>query len=177
MEKTLNSNKIFSGYVFDITVDDVLLSNGRTVERERVHHSGGVGVLALLEDGTVPMVRQYRYGAGVETLEIPAGKLEKGEDPEECGRRELTEECGFAAEELISLGKLYPTPAYCSEVLYLFLAKGLSAADMCLDENEILSVEFVPFERLVEMCRSGEIDDAKTVAAVFRAILQEVPYV
>jgi len=170
MEKTLKKNNIFSGRVFEITVDDVLLSNGRTVEREKVHHNGGVCVLALLEDGTVPLVRQYRYGVGIDSLEIPAGKLEKGEDPEACGRRELAEECGFLAESFISLGKIYPTPAYCSEVIYLFLAKGLSRTQTRLDENEILSVEYVPSERLVDMCRGGEINDAKTIAAVFRSI-------
>lgn len=168
MEKRLKSSSIFNGKVFDITVDEVLLPDGRTANRELVHHNGGVCVLALLEDGTVPLVRQFRYGACREMLEIPAGKLEKGESPEECGRRELGEECGFLAESFISLGMIYPTPAYCGEIIHMFMARGLSQTDTHLDEDEFLSVEYVPFERLVKMCRNGEIDDAKTIAAVFR---------
>lgn len=168
-EKTLNSDLIFTGKVFTITVDNVLLPDGRTAVRECVHHGGGVCVLALTEDGTVPMVRQFRYGAGIELLEIPAGKLEKGEGPEECGRRELAEECGFLAETFVSLGKVYPTPAYCGEVIHMFLAQGLSKTNTNLDEDEFLTVEHVSFDKLFEMCQGGEIDDAKTVAAVFRA--------
>jgi ADP-ribose pyrophosphatase len=170
MEKKLKSNKIYSGRVFDITVDEVLLSNGRTTTREKVHHNGGACVLAITDDGMVPLVRQFRYGAGCELLEIPAGKLESGEDPEECAKRELAEECGLGSPELVSLGKIYPTAAYCGEAIHLFLANGgLEKTNACPDDNEILRVEYVPLERLAEMCRTGEVDDAKTIAAVFRA--------
>lgn len=168
-EKTLKSECVFTGRVFTVSVDAVLLPDGRESIRERIHHNGGVCVLALTEDGTVPMVRQFRYGAGIELLEIPAGKLEKGENPEECGRRELAEECGLIAETFVSLGKVYPTPAYCGEVIHMFLAQGLSKTDTKLDEDEFLIVEHLSFDELFDKCICGEIEDAKTVAAVFRA--------
>lgn len=168
-EKTLKSECVFTGRVFTVSVDAVLLPDGCESIRERVHHNGGVCVLALTEDGTVPLVRQFRYGAGIELLEIPAGKLERDENPEECGRRELAEECGLIAETFVSLGRVYPTPAYCGEVIHMFFAQGLSKTDTNLDEDEFLTVEYMPFNELYDKCLAGEIEDAKTVAAVFRA--------
>ncbi|MCL2080984.1 MAG: NUDIX hydrolase [Oscillospiraceae bacterium] len=170
-ERTVGGGEVFSGRVFGVTVEDVLLPDGRTARKEIVRHSGGVCVLALLEDGPeplVPLVRQYRYGAAAETLEIPAGRLEAGEDPEECGRRELAEECGLLAESFVPLGTIYPTPAYCDEVIHIFLARGLSRTEACLDDDEFLSVEYVTLERLAELCRDGGINDAKTVVAAVR---------
>ena len=167
-ERKIDGRGIFSGRVFDITLDKIKLPNGKDATREKIHHRGGVGVLAVLEDGTVPLVRQFRYGAGKETIEIPAGKLEAGEDPESCGRRELIEECGLEAAELVPLGSILPTPAYCSEKIYLFLARGLTKTEWHLDEDEFLEVVYMPFEKAVEMAVSGEIDDAKTTAALLR---------
>ncbi|MCL1819196.1 MAG: NUDIX hydrolase [Oscillospiraceae bacterium] len=165
----MKSNEIYKGRVFTITVDTVELPDGRSAEREIVHHNGGVCVLALTEDGNVPLVRQFRHGADKEMLELPAGKLELGESPEACGRRELAEECGLNADSFVSLGRIYPTPAYCGEIIHIFLAKGLTETEKNPDEDEFLSVEYVSLNKLRGMCRSGEIEDAKTVAAVFRA--------
>ena len=167
-ETTVERELIFSGRVFSVSKDKILLPDGRGAFREWVGHTGGVGVLAVMDDGTVPLVRQYRYGAGKITLEIPAGKLESGELPESCGRRELAEECGLTAVKFEPLGAILPAPAYCSEVTYLFLAQGLAKTEGRLDEDEFLEIEYMPFEKAAEMAARGEIDDAKTVAALMR---------
>ncbi len=168
-EKTLSSDEIFRGVIMSVHRDKVELQNGRTSFREVVEHSGGVGVLALLEDGTVPMVRQFRYPFGREVLEIPAGKLEPGEDPLSCARRELSEETGFEAASFTSLGRLFPSPGYCHEILYTYLARDLRHGDAHLDPGEFLSVEYFPLSELVAMAMRGELEDAKTVMAVLKA--------
>lgn len=168
-ERTLSREDIFAGRVITVHRDKVELADGRTSFREVVDHHGGVGILALLPDGTVPMVRQFRYPFGREVLEIPAGKLEAGEDPADCARRELSEETGFIAEELIPLGKLLATPGYCSEQLYIFLAVNPKPGKAHLDPGEFLNVERIPFEKLLEMVDSGELEDGKTVTAILKA--------
>lgn len=167
-EETQESDIVFRGRVFTVSTDKILLPNGKSGTREKIHHTGGVCVLALREDGRVPFVRQFRYGAGRVLLELPAGKLEAGEEPEACGRRELIEECGLAAEVFQPLGTVVPTPAYCAEVIHIFLARGLTGADGHLDEDEFLEMEYIPFNEAVDMAARGDIEDAKTVAALFR---------
>lgn len=167
-EKILTSEKVYSGKIINLRRDTVRLQNGAEAGREVVEHSGGVGVLALDENGCVLMVRQYRHGTGKISLEIPAGKLNPGEDPGQCGARELEEETGFAPVGLTPFGSLDPTPAYCSEKIYLYLAKELKKGRQGLDEDEFLSAERVPFEKAAEMCLSGEITDAKTLVAVLK---------
>lgn len=115
------------------------------------------------------MVRQYRFGAGVETLEIPAGKLEKGENPYEAGMRELREETGYKTDKLTSLGDFLPTPAYCSEKIYLYMANNLEYCGQDLDDDEFLSVEKYPLDVLHEMVLKNEINDSKTVIAILKA--------
>jgi len=168
MEKVLSSEFIYKGKIVNLRIDDVEIQNGRRVKREVVEHSGGVGVLAFDRDGNVLMVRQFRHGIGRESLEIPAGKLEPGEDPALCGIRELEEETGYRAASVEPLGTLDPTPAYDSEVIHLFLAGELTYAGQNLDENEVLSVERVPLERAVGLCLNGGVTDAKTVIAILK---------
>jgi ADP-ribose pyrophosphatase len=134
-----------------------------------VEHCGGVGILALDENGNAVMVRQYRYPIGRELLEVPAGKLEENEDPLECAVRELSEETGYTAGQMISLGSILPSPGYCKETLYAYLALDLKPGDMHLDPDEFLDVEHIPFRKLHEMVMSGEVTDAKTVVAVLKA--------
>lgn len=167
-EKTLNSDTRFEGRVFTVTVDKVELENGRTSTREVVHHHGGACIAALTENDEIYLVRQFRYAFGQELWELPAGKLEKGEDPFEAARRELGEECGLTAEHLVDLGPVYPTVGYCTEIIYCWAATGLSPCGMHLDEDEFLTPEKVPFDRAVEMVLSGEIRDGKTVAALLK---------
>lgn len=167
-EKTLNSDTRFEGRVFTVTVDKVELENGRTSTREVVHHHGGACIAALTENDEIYLVRQFRYAFGQELWELPAGKLEKGEDPFAAARRELGEECGLTAEHFVDLGPVYPTVGYCTEIIYCWAATGLSPCGMHLDEDEFLTPEKVPFDRAVEMVLSGEIRDGKTVAALLK---------
>jgi ADP-ribose pyrophosphatase len=167
-EKTLSVQRVYEGKIINLRRDTVELEGGGTAVREVVEHSGGVGVLALDEKDRVLMVRQFRYGVGRESLEIPAGKLNPGEDPEACGRRELEEETGYRPVSMTSMGFIDPSPAYVGEIIYIFLASGLEKTSQNLDEDERLEVERVPFDKAVAMCITGEITDAKTVAAVLK---------
>ena len=167
-EKTLKVNEIYKGKIITLHVDDVELPDGQKAIREIVEHSGGVCVAALTEEKELFFVRQFRYPYKKELLEIPAGKLEKGENPLEAGLRELEEECGLVAETVISLGTVYPTVAYCSEIIHMFAAKGLKPTKQHLDSDEFLSIEKISINKAVEMVMNGEICDSKTVAAVLK---------
>lgn len=167
-EKTLKENIVFEGRIITLHVDDIELLDGQKAIREVVEHSGGVCVAALTEKKELFFVRQYRYPYKKVLIELPAGKLEKGEDPLEAGMRELEEECGLVADTVISMGTVYPTVAYCSEIIHLFAAKGLKKTSQHLDEGEFLDVEKIPLETAVEMVMNGEISDSKTVALVLK---------
>ena len=130
-----------------------------------------MGILALDQDNNVLVVRQFRYAFGRVLLEIPAGKLERGEDPYEAAMRELKEETGATCEKLISLGEIYPTPGYCDEIIRLYLARDLQWGDMHLDEDEFLTLGRLPFQEMVDRILAGEIRDAKTCAAILKAKL------
>ena len=168
-EKTVKSDIVYNGLIMRVRSDTVELDDGRLAHREVVDHTGGVGVIGITPEGKVPMVRQFRYPFKAETLEIPAGKLEPGENPLECAVRELSEETGYAAKKLISLGTLLPSPGYCAETLYIYLALDLTPGKAHLDDGEFLNVEYYPLEKLHEMTMSGELVDAKTVLAVLKA--------
>ena len=145
------------------------LPNGKTGTREVVEHPGGVGILALDDDGCVVLVRQYRYAFSRVLTEIPAGKREKGEAPFVTAQRELKEEIGAEAEEWTDLGALIASPGCYGETLYLFLARGLRFGETHPDEDEFLDVLRVPFDRAVAQCLDGTLTDAKTVAAILKA--------
>ena len=165
-EKTISTREIYNGRIVHLVEDTVLLPDGRVAGRELILHNGGVGVIALDEDKNVLMVSQYRKPYDEMVLEVPAGKLEKGEDPFVCGVRELKEEVGATAKEVVSLGHIYPTPGYVSEKIYLYLAKGLSFGENHLDEGEQLSVEKFSMKQALEMVKNGQIVDAKTIIAL-----------
>lgn len=168
-EKTTGSEKTYQGKVFYVTRDTAELEDGKEVQRDVVHHSGGVCVVPLTEKGTVLMVKQFRYPMQQVTLEIPAGKLEAGEDPADCGRRELREEAGRTCGKYTPLGKLFPTPAYDTEVIHMYLAQELSAPEaQDLDDGEFLDVTELPLEQAVQMVMDGEIPDAKTQIALLK---------
>ncbi len=167
-EKTLTEKSIYDGKIIRVHVDEVELPDGRKSIREIVEHSGGVCVAALTEEKELFFVRQFRSPFKRELLELPAGKLEKGENPMAAGIRELEEECGVVADKVIDMGTIYPTVAYCSEIIYLFAATGLHSVNQHLDEGEFLSVEKISLERAVEMVMAGEVSDAKTVALVLK---------
>lgn len=161
-EKKIDGEIKYTGKIVTVRRDTVELQNGRQSTREVVEHPGGVAIVAMDQESYVYMVRQYRYPMERELLELPAGKLEVGEDPAECAIRELSEETGFRAEKMVYLGKLYPSPGYCQETLYLYLALGLVGGASHPDPDEFLSVERYPFDKLCDMVSEGRICDAKT---------------
>lgn len=168
-EKTIATREIFSGRIIHIKEDTVLLPNGKTAGRELVLHNGGVGVIAVDEDKNVFMVEQYRKPYDEVVLEIPAGKLEKDEDPFDAGKRELAEETGYTAKNFTFLGKSYPSPGYCSEIIHLYLAQDLSYVGQHLDADEFVEVKKIPLDTLVKMVMNNEIADAKTEIAILKA--------
>ena len=174
MQETKKSGEIlFEGRVFTIELDQIEFPGGQTASREVVRHSGGVGVLAIDEENQVILVRQYRYAAGREMLEIPAGKLEPGEDSAAAGLRELAEETGYRAGVYESLGEIIPTGAYCTERIYLYLAKELVPGETHPDEDEYVELVKMPMAELCAAIARNEVQDAKTIAAVLRYQLRE----
>ncbi len=170
-EETLNSKQIFNGKIIEVCHDEVLLENGNTSFREVVYHPGGVCVLPLCDNGDVILVRQFRYPYKKEILELPAGKLNKGEDPFDSGVRELKEETGAVASKYTFLGELYPTPGYCGEIISMYLAENLKFEKQNLDDDEFLDIVKIPLNELVNMVLNNEILDAKTQTAVLKTYL------
>lgn len=168
-EKTISSDEIYNGRIFKVTKDMALLENGREALREVVHHSGGVTVIPITDNNEIIMVKQYRYPYHKAILEIPAGKLEKGESHYDAGKRELLEETGCTCSEYEFLGEVFPTPAYVTEVIYMYMARGLEFSKQNLDSDEFLDVVKLPVEKAFEMVMNGEIADSKTQIGVLKA--------
>lgn len=170
IERKLDSKTIFDGRILHVYDDAVMLPNGHTASRELIRHVGAVCVIPITDDGKVIVERQFRYPVDRILTEIPAGKLDsKDEDPELAARRELREETGYTADELIHLGVFYPAPAYSDEAIHMYLARGLHEGDQALDPDEFLEFQLVPLEELVQQVLAGRIPDIKTQAAVLRA--------
>ena len=173
-ETQVDTADVFDGVLLHVKKDTVSLPNGKLAPRELIRHPGAVCIVPLTDDGKVLIERQFRYPVNEILTEIPAGKLDgKGEDPELAARRELLEETGAQAKELIYMGKFYPTCAYSDEVIHMYLAKGLTFGQRKLDEDEFLNVETVPLDVLVSEIMAGRIPDGKTQAAVMRAYVME----
>ncbi len=170
-EKRIDGETLYEGKIIDLVKDTVLLPNGGNSIREVVIHHGGVTVAALTEKNEVFLVSQFRYPNRGVLLELPAGKLEKGEEPFEAIKRELKEEVGASAEKFYFLGKFNPTPAYCSEIIYLYVATDLTFGEQSLDEDEFLNVEKIPLEDAVKMVLDGEITDGKTQALLLKTFM------
>ena len=167
-EKTLSSEVLFEGRVVTLTKDVALLENGETSIREVVHHHGGACILPIDADDTVTLVRQFRYAFGEEIWELPAGKLEAGEDPFEAAKRELSEECGLTADRFVDLGIVYATVGYDSEKIYLWAATGLHEVRQHLDAGEFLDVVKMPFDKALGLVMDGTIKDSKTQVALLK---------
>lgn len=172
-EKPLKQEYIFKGKIVNLRVDEALLPNGKTARREVVEHNGGVMIAPLDSEDNLYFVTQFRYPYAEIVTELPAGKLEKGEDPFEAGVRELKEETGAVAEKIVSLGKLYPSPGYCGEIIHLYLATGLSFGQQNPDEDEFLEVFKIPLEKAVQMVMNGELPDSKTQTAVLKIYIMK----
>ncbi|MFU0832013.1 MAG: ADP-ribose pyrophosphatase [Oscillospiraceae bacterium] len=167
-EKTLEQNYIYRGKILDFHVDKAQLISGRVVTRECVDHRGGVSIAVLTEQDEMLFVRQYRYPYHEAVLEAPAGKLERDEDPFEAAKREQREETGTTGKNYKNLGKLYPSPGYTNEVIYLYACRVASDGDLNLDEGEFLEVEKIPLHQAEQMVFNGDIPDAKTQVLVLK---------
>ncbi len=167
-EKTLGKSYIYKGRIINMRVDDAMLPDGRTAKREVVEHPGGVCIAALTEQKELLFVEQFRYPYGEVVLELPAGKLEYGEDPLEAGKRELQEETGAAAKDYRSLGKLYPTPGYCGEIIHLYLATDLTFSAQHPDDDEFLELRRIPLAEAFQMVMENKIADAKTQVGILK---------
>lgn len=172
IEKQLTAEYIYEGKIIKVRRDTAILPDGKNALREVIEHPGGVCVVPVTDDRKIMMVEQYRYPYSEIIEEIPAGKRDSSdEEPLETGKRELKEEIGATAENYIFLGKLYPTPGYCGEVIWMYAATGLSFGESRPDEDEFLNVKSYSLDEVVEKIMSGEITDAKTQAAVLKVKL------
>jgi ADP-ribose pyrophosphatase len=165
----LESEKIFKGVVFDVERDRLREESGIEVVRDVVRHPGGAGALPLFDDGRVALVKQYRHPARRELLEIPAGRIENDETPEQCAAREVEQEIGFRAGRMEKLAKFYSTPGFCEERLYVYLATGLIPGSQNLDHDELIEIVYLPLDEAVRMAERGEIEDSKTIIALLMA--------
>lgn len=170
-EKTISSQSVFDGTVLHITLDEIELPDGKKSKREVVNHQGGVAVAALDDDNNLLFVRQFRYPYKEVVLELPAGKLEKGSTPLENGKRELLEETGAEGYSYISLGQVYPSPGYTSEIIHLYACKVKSEGNSRPDDGEFLNVEKIPLNKAVEMVLNNQIPDSKTQIAVLKTAM------
>lgn len=168
-EKQISSEMKFDGRLIKVTFD-IADVNGKDAWREVVHHPGASAIVVIDEQGRIVMERQFRYALDRGLLEIPAGKLDAGEDPLTCAKRELEEETGYKAEEWISLGAIATSPGFCNEVIHLYVAKGLSKGQTHWDDDEYVELEYYTFDELMEAIRKEEIKDGKTLAALALAL-------
>lgn len=171
-EKTVKQNVVFEGKIIRVRCDDAELPDGKPCKREVVDHAGGASVLYVRE-GKVLLVRQFRYPYMEETLEIPAGKLNPGEDPAQTAARELAEETGWQPASVEHMFTIYPTPGYSAEKIYIYRAHGVREGQVHPDEDEFVTAAFYPIDEVLSMIERGEIKDAKTIIAVMSLCLQK----
>ncbi len=164
--KTLESNYVYKGRVVALRLDKVELPSGKTTIREVIEHPGAVGIIALTGKNEVVLIKQFRQAVGEDMWEIPAGKLEAGEDPRECAVRELKEETGFSARHWQKITYFYTSPGFANEILHLYLARGLMAGEQCLDPGEFIDIHPIPIPAALAKVKRGEICDAKTIISL-----------
>ena len=172
----IDSEQIFEGRVFTIRRDNLRTPDGRTTKFDIVEHHGSVVILPIDKDGNLLLVRQYRHAAMEDMLELPAGVLEPNEDPILSAGRELREETGMAANNLLELGKFYLAPGYSTELMTVFLATDLYPNPLAPDADEFLEVEKIPLAEALSIAEAGKMPDAKTLAALLMARPHLVPY-
>jgi ADP-ribose pyrophosphatase len=164
-EKTIKENYLYNGKILNLKKDEVELPDGKSAVREMVEHSGGSAILCE-KDGKILLVKQFRYPYKEVIYEIPAGKLNPGEDPSETAIRELEEEGGVKAERVVKMFDVYPTPAYTNEIIRIYRAEGLKETEIHLDEDEFLTGKWFTLDELRKMMQTGEIKDGKTLIAL-----------
>ena len=168
-EEMVSQETVYEGVIVNVRRDKARLMDGRITNREVVEHPGGVAVFAMDDQGRVALVRQYRYPMGEETLELPAGKLEPGEDPRDSGLRELAEETGLVPGTFEDMGCLYSSPGILAERIYLYFAKSLTQGPTHPDDGEFVETVWLPYQDLVDKARRGEIKDGKTLVGILKA--------
>lgn len=168
-EITIKSDRLYEGKVLNLRVDTVEIPGKKYSKREIVEVSGAAAVVPILEDGRVVLIKQYRKPMEKVIYEIPAGKLEPGEEPRECAVRELREETGYTSEKMIYLNEIFPSPGYVNEKIYLFAASNLTPGETEFDETESIESEVFTFSELEKMIERGVISDAKTIIGIFMA--------
>jgi ADP-ribose pyrophosphatase len=165
-ETVLASRRVYDGHILNLRIDDVRTANGIETIREVIEHRGAVALIAFDDQQRLLLVRQYRHAVRRATLEIPAGTLEHGEDPERCAARELREETGFEAERLEHIGGVYPSPGFCTEYIHLYVASGLSESTAQPEADEAIELERLTWDEALERVRAGDIADGKSVSAL-----------
>lgn len=169
-----NVRNVFRGRVLTLNVERVQLPNGQVAELEIAHHPGGAAVVAIDAEGRVCLLRQFRHAAGGWLTELPAGKLDGGEPPLECARRELAEEAGVSARRWEKLGEFFSSPGVLTEVIHLFLAQDLEPADASPEDHEVLEVTWVPLRDAVDLAASGRLQDGKSLIGLLWAREREI---
>jgi ADP-ribose pyrophosphatase len=164
--KVHNITNLYNGKIFNVALEKVTLPNGVIKDREVVRHPGAAAMVPLLDDGNVVLVKQHRHAVNDYLWEIPAGTLEPHEEPVACAARELIEETGYEAKDFDKITEILPAPGYTDEHIHIFLATGLTLTEQRLEDDEILTVQPTPFEKAIEMIKTGEIHDAKTIVGL-----------
>ncbi len=165
-EKLIEKKTIYRGNIIDVSLDKVILDNGSEAIRETVYHPGAVAVVALTNSKDILLVEQYRHPSRENLLELPAGKLERGESPVECAKRELSEETGFEAQNWLKMNEFYTAPGFASEKMYMYYADSLTKVKTDLDEDENIALRITPYKDALSMILSGKIKDGKTIAGL-----------
>ncbi|TFB23907.1 NUDIX hydrolase [Filobacillus milosensis] len=174
-EKTIKSESIYEGKIIDLKIDEVKLPNGKTSKRELIDHPGAVGVIPVTDDGKVVMVEQYRKALEKSIIEIPAGKLEPGEQPEVTAERELEEETGYKADSLDFVVSYYTSPGFANEIIHIYEARGLTKVEDALegDDDEFVELMEVTIDEAIDLIKEQRIHDAKTIHAIYYLMLQK----
>jgi ADP-ribose pyrophosphatase len=174
IEQTQKQELVYRGKFLECYVDQVVLPDGKLATREYIHHPGAIAAVPVLDNGQILLVKQFRYPTGKVLLEIPAGKLEKAENPEECARRELTEEIGFEPQQLVHLASIWTTPGFTDEIIHLYLAKDLKPLRRPMDSDEFLEVVTMSKEEAFKHLCEEPLVDGKTAVALMMIELRKL---